>query len=298
MENIVTKILGSWSMSSFFGECLKLVSAKSFYRQYWRYFDVVKADTEQLLEASFRLRHEVFCVENNYENFPGAPEGLEIDAYDERADHFLLFHKQTGQVAGTVRAVIPSNNDALFALPLQELCDHPALFKEEIVNTLCEFSRLCMASDYRQRPADGSILPAFHSDDPDKKSKDKGMSYIGRRVPYAPLGLLSVALESALNNRMLNVVVAVSQEDCKSFKEIGMSYRVLGPKLKYYGDMLPIIFNIKHFLDTMKKINWPCWEVVSDQGRLSVLADDIALSQWHDDMFDNKTTEGILTQIL
>ena len=146
-------------MASFFGECLKLVTAKSFYRQYWRYFDIVKADTEELLAASFMLRHEVFCVENNYEPYPDTPEGQEIDAYDDRSDHYLLIHKKTNQVAGSVRVVMPSLNDALFALPLQEVCDHPALFNEDIVPTLCEVSRLCMASQFRQRPNDGTILP-------------------------------------------------------------------------------------------------------------------------------------------
>lgn len=286
-------------MSSFLGECLKLAERRSFYRQYWRYFDVVPANTQALLEQAYKLRYDVYCEENQHPMNCDSPDGMEIDAFDERAEHHLLIHQPTGDIAGTVRVIPPDQDSPLFSLPLQEVCDHPVLFNDDIVSSLSEISRLCMASRFRKRPTDGTILPAFNAADSTKLRFDsENMTFIRRRVPYAPLGLLMAATETALKHRTLNVIVAVSPEDCVSFKDIGMSYRILGPRLKHYGGMQPIIFNIKHFLDSMKARNWSCWEVVSDQGRLNMRADELALNLWHDDVFDHNLTEDVLDQLL
>jgi predicted GNAT family N-acyltransferase len=46
-------------------------------------------------QAAFRLRHEVFVVEQN------VPEDLEVDEDDPTATHFVAIHK--GEVVGTLR---------------------------------------------------------------------------------------------------------------------------------------------------------------------------------------------------
>src|SRR5574338_334496 len=66
---------------------------------YSSYFDVVRADTPDLVSEALRLRYQVYCVENPFEDPSEHPDGLERDRYDAQAAHCLLLHRPTALVA-------------------------------------------------------------------------------------------------------------------------------------------------------------------------------------------------------
>lgn len=74
---------------------------------------VYLARSEALKRVHFRLRYQVYCVENEYEPPNAYPEGLEIDDHDARAEHFLVragtFHGR-GRWIGTMRLIPPGND--------------------------------------------------------------------------------------------------------------------------------------------------------------------------------------------
>ena len=49
---------------------------------YESYFDIVRADTPALLDEAYRLRYQVYCVENPFENPAEHSDGRERDADD------------------------------------------------------------------------------------------------------------------------------------------------------------------------------------------------------------------------
>lgn len=108
-------------------------------------FDVVVANTADLRDATFALRHEVYCREFGFE--PVRADGLERDSYDDRAHHYLLAHVPTGTWAGCVR-VVPGPD-----LPYE------AVFGDAPVDLATvphgEISRLTVARDFRRRPDHG-----------------------------------------------------------------------------------------------------------------------------------------------
>ena len=59
---------------------------------------MVVANTQDLREAAFALRHEVYCREFGFE--PVRADGLERDVHDDRAHHYLISHVPTGAWAG------------------------------------------------------------------------------------------------------------------------------------------------------------------------------------------------------
>jgi N-acyl-L-homoserine lactone synthetase len=77
------------------------------------------ADTPELIREAHRLRYQVYCIERGYK-LDG--DGLEIDAYDVRARHVVLCHRQSGEVLGTVRLVLPSAESPAHSFPLQHVC--------------------------------------------------------------------------------------------------------------------------------------------------------------------------------
>ncbi len=277
---------------------LSRVQKNSFYSAYHKTFKVVRADTDLMREKAYHLRHKVFVEENGWVNKAGL-DRIETDAYDERAVHYLLIHRLTNEVAGTVRFVLPHEDNPKTSLPLQECCDHPLLGIDDKVMQLGEISRLCMAPFFRRREKDGSILPAYY--DPELKGEEtKGgkLTYFRRRIPYAPLGLVGAVFEAAIDAGVMDCVYAASPEEFDTFKRIGVDFRVLGPRLRGPSELQPVIFNVKHALDHMASVNPECWEIVSDQGRVHERANERLKNDWYERIFDDECKEAIMQKLM
>ncbi|MGH7225707.1 MAG: GNAT family N-acyltransferase, partial [Gemmataceae bacterium] len=61
--------------------------------QYGRHFDIVPADTPDLLGRAYRLRYQVYCVEHAFLDPADNPGGREIDEFDAHSVHSLLIHR-------------------------------------------------------------------------------------------------------------------------------------------------------------------------------------------------------------
>lgn len=275
---------------------LQAIQQKTFYQHYWRTFDIVHAQTDELRERAFRLRYDVFCRENKFEPATD-PTEMERDAYDRKAIHFLMVHRDSGDDAGTVRILLPDEGNLQESFPLQELCDHPLLLIDHKVRKMAEISRLCMAHRFRRRPMDGKILPAYY--ETEMRDVDKGLGrFFRRRIPYAPLGLLKAAFEASMEFGIPDMVTSMDPNYFRTMKRIGLSYRVLGPRINYHGKQQPVVFNIKNVLDNMMLENPECWEIVSDQGRLHKMANTMAQNEWHDNIFDDDCRDMIMKKLI
>ena len=113
------------------------------------------ASTEELKKEVFRIRHNVYCEELNFE--PLRPNGMETDDFDPQSLFSLIKHKPSDTYTSCVRIVTSSKPEEL--LPIEKYCrqsiEHdefdPALFKRE---EICEISRLAVRSDFRRRQSD------------------------------------------------------------------------------------------------------------------------------------------------
>lgn len=282
--------------SSLIETCLQAVRQQSFIKAYEQTFDVVPAADDAHRESAFRLRYAVLCEENGYEH--GRGRGLEYDAFDNRARHFLLIHRETGETVGTTRVLLPDDDHPGRSFPLQELCDHPLLHMEDRVQTLCEISKMCMSRRFRKRMMDGTMLPAYYDQDVIRRPGILGaLKAIRRRIPYAPLGLFRAAFEAAMAARITDCVMALEPDHLTSLARAGLAYRTLGPRLSLHGQQQPIVFNIKAVLDNMAESNSHCWEVISDRGRLHHIANELNLNDWHDRIIDESCREMIYRKL-
>ena len=94
---------------------------------YQNAFDGVPVSTLAQLEAGYRLRYQVFCIENKIFDPAKNPGGLECDAYDEHSVHAVLLHRTTQTIVGTVRLVLPKPGARQGSLLFHQLCRHPRL---------------------------------------------------------------------------------------------------------------------------------------------------------------------------
>ena len=81
--------------------------------------DVVIADTKDLREECYRLRYQVYRVEQGHSI--GA-NGQESDEYDRHGKHVLLVHRMSGLAVGTVRVIPSTVANGLDSLPMSHIC--------------------------------------------------------------------------------------------------------------------------------------------------------------------------------
>ena len=251
-------------------------SRPSFYSAYHKTFEVARAETEEQAEEVFRLRYQVYCKENGFIKPDMTRYELERDIYDRHALHTLLMHRPSGRAVGTARVVLPRHDKPLRSFPLQSVCDHPLLYDEERLQNVCEISRFCMTKAFRKRDGDGSLLPAYNEADWEKPpQKDQQLVYFRRMIPYAPLGLIMGAFELALDAEIADCFCVFDETQLDAMRRIGLEYETLGAPIEFFGRQQPVLMNIRHVLETMKINNEPCWDIVSDYGRLDAKAEKL-----------------------
>jgi N-acyl amino acid synthase of PEP-CTERM/exosortase system len=89
------------------------------------YFEVAAALSEHQIESAQRLRYQVYCVENPFENTSDHPDGLERDEFDSHSVHSLLIHRASGQAMGTTRLIMPVRGALERSFAIQQACDTP-----------------------------------------------------------------------------------------------------------------------------------------------------------------------------
>src|SRR5260221_736727 len=85
---------------------------------YYEAFEGVAADTEQLHNECFRVRHQIYCSERQFLSAADNADGLERDEYDKHSLHALLRYRKTGEFVGTVRLVLPKRTTSDRTLPM------------------------------------------------------------------------------------------------------------------------------------------------------------------------------------
>lgn len=274
---------------------VRTLQQRAFCSAYAKTFEVVRADSDAMKEKVFRLRHDVYCMENHFIRKPSSDSGMELDSYDLRSVHYLLMHRASGEAVGTVRVTPPNSDRPLASFELQQTCDHPLLQIDKKISAMCEISRFCMTGNFRRRPMDGKLLPAYCEQETDESGVLS--SLLRRSIPYAPLGLMMAAFEAAMDQGVTDCIMAVEPDQMAVFKRLGLTCRVLGPRIDMHGVSQPLILNILAVLDGMKTANPECWEIVSDKGRLRNTAATLFNHDWHDSVFDHEVKDRVLNKL-
>ena len=99
------------------------------------------ADTPDLVREAYRLRHQVYCVENNYET---GRDGMEFDEFDMHSRHAVVRRNSPGELVGSVRLVLPRRDALREALPMLRVCD-PAVLRHVPLQKAGEVSRFAIS---------------------------------------------------------------------------------------------------------------------------------------------------------
>jgi N-acyl-L-homoserine lactone synthetase len=167
----------------------------------------------ELLEASYRLRYQVYCVERSFLSTADYPDQLERDEFDRYSLHLGVVDHH-GELRATSRLIEVS----VFGLPLFRHCQIFPTEAERFRPTyrFAEVSRLCMR---RQRGDRASVIPTMY----------KALYQFSKRAGYTHW---LVATERGLHRLLTN---------------FGFPFRPIGPQIDYFGPVAPYLMDFQEF---------------------------------------------------
>ena len=199
-----------------------------------QYFEIVYADTAELRQESFRIRHMVYCEELGWE--PLREDGMETDPFDSAAFCLLLRHRNSGRYAGTVRVIIPPPENAALQLPFEQYCLQSLYPDFDQLNNyrrgaFGEISRLAVPEYFRRRPGEAqSPYPINENATASIETEEER-----RNFPNIALGLYLgiIALVKICNHAATFVVVEPRLN--KRLDRLGLRFKQIGAEMDYHG---------------------------------------------------------------
>ena len=159
-------------------------------------------DDPVLLEQSYRLRYQVYCVERHFLNADDYPDGREMDDFDAVSVHVGALDSD-GELAGTARVVLPTP----LGYPLSHYC---AFFPEVRLDApgmrVVECSRTMISRDYVPR---------------------------SRTEPF--LTIMRGVIQQAKVAGATHMIAATESGLLRLLVRHGMPWRVAGPATDYFG---------------------------------------------------------------
>ena len=248
--------------------------AERLFDAYTRWFDVVRADTDDLRDEVYRLRYHVLAVEHPYLDPDDYPDGRERDEFDAQSTHSLLIHRPSGAIAGTVRVVLPGREGEAGRLPIQDHCHDPLINDPERfpVHRMGEISRFSVSKTFRRRLTDTMYPDALD----DRIGAPPEASEIRRAMPHITLGLMQAIVAMCAENGLTFVCASMEKQLLRLLARVGVYFNEVGPLIELFGLRQPCFRNLEELLEQVREERPEVWEVLTDDGALASALRDIA----------------------
>lgn len=230
---------------------------------YDQHFEVVLADSDKLRDWSYRLRYQVYCIENEYEPISDNPDGRETDQFDSQSAHGLLIHRKSGTVVGTTRLIMPKVNGKDLLQPIYQMCSSSILaeYASRIpADKTAELSRFAITKEFRRRVEDQGTLSGgltrMNGENP------------RRVIPHISLGLMQAVVAMAKSRGITHIYAVMEPALLRMLRGLGIYFEKLGPVVEYHGRRQPCFCDLDQLLATTWEERPDVWEVLTDGGRL------------------------------
>jgi N-acyl amino acid synthase of PEP-CTERM/exosortase system len=199
-------------------------------------FTVRIADTDSLRQQAYRLRHQVYCIENAFE--PRRPDAIETDAFDRRAPHALLFHRAAEEPLGTVRLVLPEPGATDGTLPMHAVCPASQFVRARLPSAgTAEISRFALSRERLRR------LQEMTGPDESRHV-----------LSFASLGLLAALRQIARAHGVTHFAAVMEPSLRRRLSMIGLPLIEMGPPVAYHGVRIPCYTRIDQLETGLKRL--------------------------------------------
>ena len=221
---------------------------QDFLSCYREHFEVVRASTPSVLDQAYRLRYQVYCVENSYENPDEHVDGREKDIYDDRSVQALLVHRRSGAVAGTVRVILPESGSQSLQLPIAVVTDshHGELLRRLPQSHTAEMSRFAVSKEFRRRCTE---------------EEDR------RMLRYITIGLIRGALEICRDHEIQYVCAVMERALIRLLARLGLIFEHVGDLIDYHGARQPCVARVSQLVERCKSEGTLLWRYASEAAK-------------------------------
>jgi N-acyl amino acid synthase of PEP-CTERM/exosortase system len=232
-----------------------------------QYFNVLPADSPELLRETMALRYQVYCVEHGFENPENYPDGLESDQYDKHSKHSGLSHVASQQLAGTVRLILadPENPDQPF--PMEEHCvilpEFRAIIASYPRHEIAEISRLAVSKAFRRRAREAETVHGVV----EQTESEQRIEGERRVVPWIILGLIQAMITMGTESNIKLWLVVMEPPLLRLLGKHGLAFTSVGPRIDYHGWRSPCICKGGELLEGIKQKCPDVWDFITLHGK-------------------------------
>ncbi|CAM3731266.1 PEP-CTERM/exosortase system-associated acyltransferase [Rheinheimera salexigens] len=207
------------------------------------FFNACLATNPVQQRAIYRLRHQIYCEELNFE--PVRESGLEHDEFDPRSIHCFINHTKSDSLAGTVRLVTAKNADD--KLPIENYCMNSSSMlspKHFDHNQICEISRLAVPATIRRRK-----ITLTENATPLNQLLQKLEAECHSSVAVA---LYLIATLVSVEKGKFHAYVMVEPALARILRRIGIHFQQIGESINFNGKRAPYYLDMRTVSSTLK----------------------------------------------
>lgn len=259
-------IRSNFKIYGFLLKLLKLKLMNDLVAAFNEFFEVIDADSPELLRDVFRVRYQVLCVEQRAPGFEPSnyPDKMESDDYDRHSSHILLVHRPSGAYVGTSRLILADPLDTQKPFPTERytLLD-PALIDMSKLprQRIGEISRLFVLRQFCRRREELEGQSGLTD------LKNPFMRY-KRRFPHPVLALAVGIIRMSVKHNVDHWLSVMEPALNRLLGLYGLQLDPVGPLTEHHGKRRPYYINLTSMLDRMYKDHNQIWELVTDYGRV------------------------------
>ena len=224
-------------------------------------FEVLNADTPELIRQAQRIRYQVYCVENSLEKAQDNLEGIETDEFDSHAVHSLLLARATAGALGTVRLIMPLANAPEHSFAVQRLLDASSLkiLLSLPLHSMAEVSRFSISRYLR------GLMP-YSSASPESYHVDCNAG------PLIRLGLIQGLVRMSMEHGINYWCALMEPSLLRMLAAMAIRFQPIGPMVEFHGLRQPCYIDVDAMLVALMRERPSFWEIVTDGGSLSACA--------------------------
>lgn len=250
---------------------LKPARIVDLYRQY---FEWVPADTESLRLEAYKLRYQIYCLEEGFESVEKCPvvaDGtgrkvpIETDAFDDRAVHYLIRHRNSGCYVATTRLILPQKDAPGTLLPLEIHYPKARRFIDPVQRCqVAEVSRYGISSEFLRQTGE---MRRGALDAPTAL----GLSVTGRLqerkvLPYLGMALVGGLVHLSRRHHIVYWYAAMEPALFRLNQRFGIVFEILGEGTHYHGWRVPGRLCVDEMLEKVKQVDFSVWELITQDG--------------------------------
>jgi N-acyl amino acid synthase of PEP-CTERM/exosortase system len=235
------------------------------------YFEILNADSPELLCEVFHLRYQVLCIEQRAPGFEASnyPEKMESDSYDRHSSHILLRHRPSEKFVGTARLILHDLLEPCKLFPTERhMRLDPALIDITKLprQSMGEISRLVVVRRFSRRRDE--LLHALENG----AQVEKWVPTMQRRFPHPMLALAVGIIRMSVENNVNHWLSVMEPALNRLLGLYGLQLDPVGPIIDHHGLRRPYYVDLVQMLDRMYKNHNQFWELVTDYGKVQPAA--------------------------